>query len=152
MRTEHQMVWFEHFQDFSFHIFSLANLTTFVFPFLYYFLKLNSLSLWESQACCQWKGGKQTFLVRPEELQLFLLLPPQGVDNGDGQPQRLLRVAVRPQGVHPGARCGDVLCRGEGSSARKEILIFISPQWTGDSSRVPRCLCPGTAGKGCSRV
>lgn len=35
-----------------------------------------------------------TFFVSAEELQLFLLLPPQRVDDGDGQPERLLGVTV----------------------------------------------------------
>lgn len=41
-------------------------------------------------------GGlsKLTFLVGAEELQLFLLLPPQCVDYGDGQPQCFLGVTV----------------------------------------------------------
>lgn len=49
-----------------------------------------------------------TVFVLPKELQLLLLLSAQGVDDGDGQPQGLSRVAVRSQGVHPGARRGHV--------------------------------------------
>lgn len=37
---------------------------------------------------------KLTFFMRAEELQLFLLLPPQRVDYCDGQPERLLGVTV----------------------------------------------------------
>lgn len=54
--------------------------------------------------------NKRTFFVSSEELQLFLLLPPQRVDDGDGQPESFLRVTVGPEGVDPGAGCGDVLC------------------------------------------
>lgn len=46
-----------------------------------------------------------------EELQLFLLLPPQRVDDGDGQSERFLWVTVRSQGVDSGARSWDVFCR-----------------------------------------
>ena len=46
-----------------------------------------------------------------EEFQLFLLLPPQRVDDGDGQSERFLRVTVRSQGVDSGARSRDVFCR-----------------------------------------
>lgn len=45
-----------------------------------------------------------------EELQLFLLLPPQCVDYGDGQPECFLGVTVWSEGVHSGTRCRDVLC------------------------------------------
>lgn len=51
-----------------------------------------------------------TVFVLPEKLQLLLLLPAQGVDDGDGQPQSLSRVTVRPQGVYPGAGRGHVFC------------------------------------------
>ena len=52
-----------------------------------------------------------TFFVSSEELQLFLLLPPQRVDDGDGQSERFLWVTVRSQGVDSGARSRDVFCR-----------------------------------------
>lgn len=45
-----------------------------------------------------------------EELQLLLLLPPQRVGDRDGQSERFLGVAVRPQGVHSGTSGGDVFC------------------------------------------
>lgn len=46
-----------------------------------------------------------------KEFQLFLLLSPQGVDDGDGQSQRLPRVTMRSQCIHPGAGRGDVFCQ-----------------------------------------
>lgn len=54
---------------------------------------------------------RRTFFVSSKEFQLFLLLPPQCVDDGDGQSECFPRVAVGPQRVHPRARCRDVLCR-----------------------------------------
>lgn len=67
------------------------------------------------------KEDKLTFFVSAEELQLFLLLPPQCVDYSDGQPERLLRVTVWSQGVHSGARSRDVLC---GRRDRKKKSYF----------------------------
>lgn len=62
--------------------------------------------------------ARRTFFVSSKEFQLFLLLPPQRVDDGDGQSECFLRVAVGPQCVYPGAGCGDVLCRA-GDEKRK---------------------------------
>lgn len=59
------------------------------------------------------KEGTLTFFVGAKELQLFLLLPPQCVDDGDGQPERFFGVSVWSQGIHSGTRCRDVLCGKE---------------------------------------
>ena len=40
------------------------------------------------------KEDEPTFFMSAEELQLFLLLSPQRVDDGDGQPERFLWVTV----------------------------------------------------------
>lgn len=62
---------------------------------------------------------KLTFFVSAEELQLFLLLPPQCVDYSDGQPECFLGVTVWSQGVHAGTRSRDVLCgRRDGKKKR----------------------------------
>lgn len=67
-----------------------------------------------------------TFFMSAEELQLFLLLPPQCVDYGDGQPQCFLGVPVWSQGVHPGAGGGDVLCETE----EKPDVSFPASVWS----------------------
>lgn len=54
-----------------------------------------------------------TFLLVLVDVHLPLLLQPQCVDDGHGQAQRLPGVAVGAQGVHTGARRGDVICGGE---------------------------------------
>lgn len=71
---------------------------------------------------------RRTFFVSSEEFQLFLLLPSQRVDDGDGQSERFLRVAVGPQCVHPGTRCRDVLCRAgdakEHCNVHPDFFVF----------------------------
>lgn len=68
------------------------------------------------------KEEKLTFFVSSEELQLFLLLPPQCVDYSDGQSECFLGVAMWSQGIHSGTRSGDVFCR-RGDGKGRDILM-----------------------------
>lgn len=79
---------------------------------------------------------RRTFFVSSKEFQLLLLLPPQRVDDGDGQSERFLRVAVGPQCVHPGTRCGDVLCRAGGEKENCKVR----PDFSVFQAGPPRCL------------
>lgn len=65
-----------------------------------------------------WK--KRTFFMSAEELQLFLLLPPQCVDYGDGQSQCFFGVTMWSQCIHSGAGSRDVLCSMEGRKVKKK--------------------------------
>lgn len=56
-----------------------------------------------------------TFLLMLIDFQLPLLLQPQRVDDGHGEPERFLGVAVGAQGVHPGTRSRDMLCKARSS-------------------------------------
>lgn len=67
-----------------------------------------------------------TFLLVLVDVHLPLLLQPQCVDDGHGQAQRLPGVAVGAQGVHAGARRGDVVCGGEVGGAAETSQAAVS--------------------------
>lgn len=74
------------------------------------------------------KEDKLTFFMATEKLQLLLLLPPQRVDDGDGQPKSFLGVTVRSQGIHSGTRRRDMLCDRQGfkkSRRRKHFILRV---------------------------
>lgn len=85
---------------------------------------------------------KLTFLVVSEELQLFLLLPAQGVDDGDGQSQCFPWVTVRSQCIYPGAGRGDVFCDRNQTSDGHERNIFTRTQKaSGTENKKCRSFC-----------
>lgn len=86
-----------------------------------------SICWWELLTECQRQAAeaKLTFLVSAEEVQLFLLLPPQRVDYCNGQPECFLGVTVWSQSIYPGTRSRDVLCGRRGRN-RKDVSILPS--------------------------